>query len=323
VEHFPNLLGVKVWKDVLNSFAGKLRNYSSSLNFSPLVIFLAFIAIAFIIPRKAEALLLAAFSAAYAAIYWIMLPEVKHITPLVIPWCMYWSLACLTGVTLARRSGRAQLAKAIRKGWKPWGAGLALLALAYAMAYGGAYFWSSHKRQGYLGLVREGQTRALAVPESILDERTAAVYFLPNTLEHDQGMLWEIASDGKGGDIEIISLDRHQRQLCILETFSIPREEHTVYLYRTIRQYAPVRDLPCNLLINLPPGSRFVAASAFSLAAKEILPFQTVFTQNDTSPGSRKVNGPSVKFLRPGAKNYLEFQDKWQTLQLAPMRPVL
>jgi hypothetical protein len=203
---------------------------------------------------------------------------------------------------------------------------LALLALAYAMAYGGAYFWSSHKRQGYLGLVREGQTRALAVPESILDERTAAVYFLPNTLDHDQGMLWEIASDGKGGDIEIISLDRvlgsGTSPSYTLETLSIPRKEHTVYLYRTISQYAPVRNLPCNLLINLPPGSRFVAASAFSHAAKEILPFQTLFTQNDTFPGSRKVNGPPVKFLSRGAKKYLEFQDKWQTLQLAPMRQV-
>jgi hypothetical protein len=69
------------------------------------------------------------------------------------------------------------------------------------------------------------------------------------------------------------------------------------------------------MLIVLPQGSRFVSARAFPIRERGVLPFQTLYTEHDASPGSPRKNGHTTTIM---SKNDLEaFESMWQNLNVS------
>jgi hypothetical protein len=136
-----------------------------------------------LVGRSRELVLgLVAFSVYYALLLWLMLPERKHYTPMVIP---LGALGGAGGFGLLQILFVPQERRALQENWKSGARFIVVLTLSVTVAYYSMFFASKWLQKDRRAVYEEGLNRLVAEESSWVEEETEAHRFVHSVREGD------------------------------------------------------------------------------------------------------------------------------------------
>ena len=305
INGFPKIWGRIIWERCGNSYGsfhlapwpdGKanppIRAVLGATSFLMqrywIVVLLAFAGALLVSPHLAEASLLGFFSAYYAALYWLMLPLQKHVTPMSLPAAVAFALAGCVVLASFTRAGRSVATNFLRRRWKKALVSFLLGAAVFLGVREAARWHSTSVRADYLDEIQRRFGKGLAADDSIAHPQKARLGFAAGPLKKDRGYCWEISTDGRGG---ILALWMRRPINSSRSLFAIPEGQRKVFFYSTCTQFltGSVVDTPLDVVVTLPPGAKFESCRRFELDGWKTLPFSTVFYPGQRAPGSPRL----------------------------------
>ena len=301
IDGFPLLWGQKIWEGCGDSYGSFQLRFEAEpvrdgfelirafMKRYWIVLILAFAGAFLFSPHPPEALLLAFFSVYYTALYWVMLPMEKHITPMSLPAAVAFAFASCAVITPLTAAGRSTAVQSMQRRWK---SGLTLLILTltlFLISREVARWHSTSVRASYVSLIRDRSSKGLTADDNIKSPQKAILSFPPGTLEKDRGYCWKIHAYGQGG---ILALWMRRPTFSGVSFFPIPAGQDEVFFYSTCTQYLvhPVVDAPLDVVVVLQPGMKFESCRSFDLDGWKTLPFSTVFYPGQTAAGSPRID---------------------------------
>jgi hypothetical protein len=244
--------------------------------------------------RRYLSLCLAGFSVFYAAVLFVVLPELKHAGPLVLP------LSVFGGIGLASLGGVANASRLIASICEARGRAaylaLALAAVAglWGLSCGGAYCYSFTCRRELLDAVATRAAHGEPAPEALRGPGLFSVALRPEADAHPVGYLLRI----EGGVGEAFLECRHLRHACppvparlfFTRHRLLPGREQCFFVSCQISpEFGDLRPYVCTVLLG--GGARFVSCTRVDLAGWRRLPLSTVFVAGQCGPGNPVVGG--------------------------------
>jgi hypothetical protein len=244
--------------------------------------------------RRYLSLCLAGFSVFFAAVLFIVLPELKHAEPLVLP------LSVFGGVGLASLGALANprlLATAI---WHARGRAVHLvlaavaLAAVWGLACGGAYCYSFACRRELLDAVTTRAAHGEPAPEALRGPYLFSVTLRPEVDAHPIGYLLRIDAGAGEAFLEC----RHIRHACppvpsrLLFTRHrlLPGREQCFFVScQPGAVFNDTRPYVCAALLS--GEARFLSCTRVDLSDWGRLPLSTVFIPGEYGPGNPVVGG--------------------------------
>jgi hypothetical protein len=215
------------------------------------------------------------YSGFYAAVLLAVLPESKHVGPLVVP------LTVIGGLALARIlvPGALRISRARIK----W---VCLLlggcALAWGAARAVAYLDTVSVRDQYLSAVLDLAAHGTAAPQTIKDPQNFAVTFPPGKADIRTGFLLKIRAGREPGALT-----------CVRNSFYESQTEHRLHPGREqyffvscleVRDTDPVPEY--RIEVKLTGEAKILSCTRVDLAGWQKLPLCTVFYEGQRCPGS-------------------------------------
>jgi hypothetical protein len=257
-----------------------------------------------------SALCLIVFSVFYAAVLFLVLPEFKHAGPLILP------LTVLGGVGLASLRGLAQprvLAASARTALWPavyLAAGLAVAALLWGVACGGAYYYSLGCRRALLDAVAKRAADGTPAPEALRSPQAFSVVQPPDKEIQQVGYLLRIAAGPGESFLECRHIHHADGPTSagVLHTRHrlLPNREQCFFVVcRPGGAFGDPRTHVCTAFLD--GTARFLSCTCVPLSAWRRPPVTTVFAPGEASPGNSVVGGtPSVTlFAEPPDWNFI------------------
>lgn len=316
VNFFPILWGKTVWEHVGLSYGNLHRgawNYNAFPEFvhktgfiiekiislTAVYVFLGLLAAWVYTPFFKESCLLLLFSFYYALIYWVMLPEIKHITPLALPSAIFFALCCLLIKNLCSHKGGFTLKKHFQSNWKVAVSIILLLISSYFVVREFARIYSTSERDKYLAEIHKRAAISQSHNEIIKEPEKAVISFPAKTLLSDKGYVLQIKNHRKEpGLIEYWELrgDPHKSipgAISAKHTFMLPSRIEKMYFYTTCTQFSTVRQIidprPLHIVVRIPSGTEFISAKSLDLDGWHILPYTTLFYDGQKSSGAATI----------------------------------
>jgi hypothetical protein len=255
-------------------------------------------------------LCLAGFSVFYAAVLFVVLPELKHAGLLVLP------LSVFGGIGLASLGALANPQHVAAAIWEARGraARLALAAAAimgiWGLACGGAYCYSLACRRELLETVTTRAAHGEPAPETLRGPRLFSVTLRPEQDAHPVGYLLRI----EGGAGEAFLECRHLRHACppipsrlfFTRHRLLPGREQCFFVSCQLGPaFGDVRPYVCTALLS--GEARFISCTRVDLTDWGRLPLSTVFVPGEGGPGNPVVGG-RTGITRYGEKPGLNFE---------------
>ena len=251
-----------------------------------------------------QAVCLAAFSVFYAVVLLLVLPELKHAGPMVLP------LTVFGGVGLASLSGLLQplrLVMKLRESWRPamrLGAAAALATLAWGLTCTGAYFHSRECRRELLTAVTKLSATGQPSPESLRSAQIFSTALLPKDGDQPVGYLLHIAAGEGGGFLECRRIHHSHplspvpRLLFTRHPLHPNREQYFFVTCDAGTAFGDVRPFVCTALLD--GDARFLSCTHVALTEWRRLPLSTLFVPGEYNPGNPAGDG------RPAVTGYEE-----------------
>jgi hypothetical protein len=244
--------------------------------------------------RRYLSLCLAGFSVFFAVVLFIVLPELKHAEPLVLPLSVFGGvgLASLGAVANPRRLGAAT--------WEARGRGARLalaaaaLAAVWGLACGGAYFYSLACRRELLDAVTTRAAHGEPAPETLRDPRLFSVTPRPELDVHPVGYLLRIDAGAGEAFLECRHV-RHARppipsRLFFTRHRLLPGREQCFFVScQPGAVFNDTRPYVCTALLS--GEARFLSCTRVDLSDWGRLPLSTVFVPGQYGPGNPVVGG--------------------------------
>jgi hypothetical protein len=237
-------------------------------------------------PEPVRAGSLVVFSAYYAASLLLVLPEVKHLPPMLVPLTVIGGIEAVRALGLCVSSPTSHRLK--------WVGGLAAVGvLVWLAATGVSYCCATSVRAGYIREVKALAEQGTNRPEAIKDPKTFTVQFDLREASTRKGYLLKI----EAGEPPGVLTCTHDRRV----TYHYVTR-HELWPGRT--QFFFVSCLPAphhyryTCVAQLSGDAAIVSCTEVDLSAWQRLPFSTVFHEGQRCPGSPPVRpkqpaGPS------------------------------
>ncbi len=240
--------------------------------------------------RRLEILFFFGFSIYYSLLLWIMLPEIKHVTPMVMPIIVLSTLGGHQAIRLLCSSAaRKELADGIRaNGRKTLLASCAILAV-YGLFLEISYGISRTARSSYLADVERLRHTGKAAPEAIKTER---VFYVESKAAHSNpgaAYLLTIDTSSAADPVCVRYMLDAGKEFESDFALSVGIKRH--YLFLTCDQLEEsIKPQSNRWTVILPKEARFAACERLDLSTWTHLPFATIFYEGQNSPGSPTVN---------------------------------
>gem|GEM_PF-3434122 len=276
------------------------------------------------------AIAVAIFPLYYTPVLWLVLPESKHLMPLVLPLTVFGGIGLATVVRIVRPANWRSVS---RRQWKTaagaWGGVVGVAALIWIVALVVARPLAERERRGYIDSILDLARHGSDAGELLRGDSVFTLSIAPGEQTGWQGYLLAIKAGDEPGEL-ICCHSRCPRDWLWATYFGTRHQlqpgKRQFFFVSALQggQYGDPR--PYSLTVEVEPGTQVEACTRIDLQDWKKLPVSMVFEREDHLPGSSAAPADNSTFSQavPAAlpSTLLDPVARQRALLAMPWQPV-